>query len=128
MKNLFFKILFMSILIEIFTACFTPKVVESCFTQANYEQTLKYCKWKLQTAKTVRVTISGGYELKIGDNQDILFQERGYSIARISKDEGIVLLPVKQSKKLENKVNTAFCDLVKTATIWGTRYNEHFKE
>ncbi|MCU0392537.1 MAG: hypothetical protein MUE81_15600 [Thermoflexibacter sp.] len=120
----------MSILSKLFLACFSPKIVESCFTKSNYEQVVKYCKWKSMTSK-IGKNIVNKYEVEVNENQELVFKDEGYTLFKFTAEGLLLILPIKggsEHQKLTNKANEAFCELVRRATIWGGRYNEHFNE
>ncbi len=101
-------------------SCSTPNVA-SCFDVATFDHVLRYSTWYAETRKTNRVLIND-FEMEVLEKRVIALKQDGYTIARISKEEGITFLPVQQSDRLKNSVNEAYCALTKNAHIWGERY------
>lgn len=101
-------------------ACSTPNVA-SCFDSATFDHVLRYSIWYAETRKTNRVMVNN-FEMEVLEKRIIAFKQDGYTIARISKEDGIVLLPEYQDDRVKNSVNEAYCALAKNAQIWGKRY------
>jgi hypothetical protein len=109
----------LSFLLNLFS-CSTPNVA-SCFDSATFDHVLRYSTWYAETRKTNRVLVND-FEMEVLDKRVIALKQDGYTIARISKEDGITLLPVKQSDRLTNNVHEAYCSLSNRAKIWGERY------
>lgn len=92
----------------------------NCYTMDNFDLALKYVHWKSRTSKINKV-LQAGYELKVNEQKEILFQKKGRSIFLVHREKGIILLSAKTSKRLQKKANHAFCELVKYASI--SRHN-----
>jgi hypothetical protein len=62
-----------------------------------------------------------GYRVKVSEENEILFKDdkKDYTVFKVTRDKGIVLLPAKQSKSLPSKSDEAFCELVERAKIHG---------
>lgn len=101
-------------------SCSTPNVA-SCFDSATFDHVLRYSIWYAETRKTNRVLVND-FEMEVLEKRVITLKQEGYTIARISKEEGITLLPMKQNDRLKNSVHEAYCELTKRSTIWGERY------
>ncbi len=112
-------IIMLSFLLNLF-ACSTPNVA-SCFDSDQFDTILRYSTWKMQTNKTIHVMVND-FEMEVLPKRVIAFKQDGYTIARVSKEDGITLLPVKQSDRLTNSVHEAYCALSKRAKIWGEQY------
>lgn len=101
-------------------ACSTPNVA-SCFDSATFDHVLRYSIWYAETRKTNRVLVND-FEMEVLEKRVIAFKQNGYTMARVSKEDGITLLPVQQNDRVKNSVHEAYCALAKNATIWGERY------
>lgn len=105
----------LSLLVNMF-GCSTPNVA-SCFDSATFDHVLRYSKWYAETRKTNRVLVND-FEMEVRESRMIVFKKDGYTIANISKEQGITLLAVYQSERLKNSVHEAYCQLSKYAAQW----------
>lgn len=94
----------------------------SCFSEENFDKAIKYTRWKDKTSKIGKVLVNG-YRVKVSEENEILFKEdkdkSDYTIFKVSREKGIILLPVNPSKSLPRKANEAFCELLERAKFHG---------
>lgn len=101
-------------------SCSTPNIA-SCFDSATFDHVLRYCIWYAETRKINRVLIND-FEMEILEKRIIALKQDGHTIAQISKENGISILPVKQNDRLKNSIHEAYCNLAKNAKTWREHY------
>jgi hypothetical protein len=89
---------------------------ENCFSPENFDKVLDYTKWKQRTSKIGKVLVDS-YRVEVSEENEIVFKEdkNNYTIFKVNRKDGIVLLAIQQKKNLINKANGAFCELLKRA-------------
>lgn len=88
----------------------------SCFSPENFDKTIDYTRWKDRTSKIGKVLVND-YRVKVSEENEILFKhdKDDYTIFKVTREKGIILLPIKQGKSLPRKANEAYCELLKRA-------------
>jgi hypothetical protein len=129
LKTIDMKLKIFFLMFGIFTqlsAFIHPKPVDTCFNPSNFALELKYVQWKAQTSKIGRVLVND-FEVKIADNQELSFQGKNSSKLefKINAQELMMLISEKSPRRKinrQNKAESAFCELLKRAKIWGWQY------
>ena len=111
-----FYILAIVILLKIYflTLYFSRRKEQNCFTPENFDKVLEYTKWKQRTSKIGKVLVDE-YCVEVSPEDEILFRkdnDEHYTLFKINRDEGIILLAVKQPDALKRNANNAFCELL----------------
>ncbi len=95
---------------------FSKTDTKECFTVENFDKVLDYTKWKQRTSKIGKVLVNG-YRVEVTTEDEIIFKndKENYTLFKVTRNKGIVLLPVKQNSSLIRKANNAFCELLERA-------------
>jgi hypothetical protein len=113
----YFIIIVVLVLVIAVSLSFLKKIKqENCFSPENFDKVLDYTKWKQKTSKIGKVLVDS-YKVEVNEENEIIFKEdkNNYTIFKVNRKEGIVLLAVYQKKDLTNKANGAFCELLNRA-------------
>ncbi len=118
---MFFYILSIVIVVKIYflSHYFSRRVKNRvCFSPDNFDKLLVYTQWKQATSKIGKVLVKG-YRVEVSPENEILFklEEDNYTVFKVSRVEGIVLLAVKHRASLTRKANNAFCELLDRALL-----------
>lgn len=92
---------------------------ENCFDPDEFEAIYNYTIWKDKTSKIGKVLVNK-YRVEVSKEDKTLHfkdDKEDYTIFKVNQEKGIILLPVKQSKKLETKANQAYCALLERARL-----------
>lgn len=118
--------IFLIILILILSALFlfscqnkTKSQSQNCFDKKEFEAIYNYAIWKNRTSKIGKLLVNG-YRVEVDkNNKTLIFKKdkEDYTIFKVNVEKGIILLPIKQTKRLENKVNKIYCELIKRARL-----------
>ena len=97
---------------------FKKKKAKECFSVENFDKATDYTRWKEKTSKIGKVLVDG-YRVELSPENILSFKhdKENYTIFRVTRDNGIILLPIKQKNSLKRKANNAFCSLVERALI-----------
>src|SRR6187402_2787915 len=95
---------------------FSKSKNKECFTAENFDKTIDYTRWKQKTSKIGKVLVND-YRVEVSNENELLFKhdKDQYTIFKVNREKGIILLPVKQTERLKAKANNAFCELLERA-------------
>jgi hypothetical protein len=114
-----FYILSVVILLKIYflTRYFSRRKGKNCFTPENFDKVLEYTKWKQRTSKIGKVLVDE-YRVEVSPEEEILFKkdnDKHYTLFKINREDGIILLAIKHQTFLQRKAHNAFCELLERA-------------
>ncbi len=123
-----FYIISIGIVLKVYflTRYFYRKQKKNCFSPENFDKTLEYTKWKQKTSKIGKVLV-GSYRVEVSPEDELLYKndETLYTVFKVTREEGIVILAVKHRNSLVQKSNNAFCELLQRALTHPIVQKEH---
>lgn len=88
----------------------------NCFSESNLSIVHSYIKTQISKGNKPFYEFEG-YELYAEENLVIALKDKGYTLARISKENGICSLAVyrKNNERIVKRTGEIFCSILKTA-------------
>lgn len=113
-----FYILTLAIVVKLYLLAnyFSKREKKNCFTEGNFDAALKYAIWKQQTSNPGTVSV-GRYWVEVSPEEELLFKkgDEHYTVFKVNREDGIVIMAVKHRESMKWKAENAFCELLKMA-------------
>ena len=89
---------------------------QTCFSEENLITVYNYLKNRISSRNKSFFEYSG-YELYVYENTEIALKEKGYTLAKINKENGIISLSIFKASndRIVKKTNQIFCEILSIA-------------
>jgi hypothetical protein len=89
---------------------------ENCFSEANLAIVYSYIKNQISSGNKSFYEY-GGYELHVYENTEIALKDKGYTLAKINKENGIISLSIFKASndRIVKKTSQIFCEILAAA-------------